>query len=307
MSQAEPIEARRLTARRKKRRQRRLAALIAAAVAAVAVLIGLQLGGAFSSPPRSVIADPATPALPRYPIPVPVHDPGPKAAAAAEQIDDGLLTQIPLGLAIAHAGRGAGEVALTFDDGPSSYTLAVLQILARHHEHATFFVTGYAASANPWLLGQIRAGGNAFGDHTVTHSQLLRETPAKRRWELLSTAERVQEVTGVRPSLFRPPYGSSSRAINTMARQLGLLPITWSVDSKDWTRPGVKQIVKTALEGAHPGGIILLHDGGGNREETVQALPMILKALAKRHLRSVTLPYLLNHQAPAHGDLRVQA
>jgi peptidoglycan/xylan/chitin deacetylase (PgdA/CDA1 family) len=307
MSRAEPMEARRLIARRRRRRQRQVAALIAAAVAAVAVLVGLQLGGAFSSPPRALIADPATPSLPRYAIPVPVHDPGPKAAAAAEQLDDGLLAQIPVGLAVGHAGRGAPEVALTFDDGPSSYTLAVLRILAKHHQHATFFVTGYAASANPWLLGQIRAGGNAFGDHTVTHSQLLRETPARRRWELLSTAQRVQEATGVRPTLFRPPYGSSSRAINAMARQLGLLPITWSVDSKDWTRPGVEQIVKTALQGAHPGGIILLHDGGGNREETVEALPLILKALAKRHLRSVTLPNLLNHQAPGHGDLRVQA
>jgi peptidoglycan/xylan/chitin deacetylase (PgdA/CDA1 family) len=92
-----------------------------------------------------------------------------------------------------------------------------------------------------------------------------------------------------------------------MARRLGLLPITWSVDSKDWTRPGVKAIVKRALEGAHPGGIILLHDGGGNREQTVEALPLILKALAKRHLRSVTLPELLNHQPPGHGDLAVQA
>jgi peptidoglycan/xylan/chitin deacetylase (PgdA/CDA1 family) len=307
MSRAEPLEARRGLARQRKRRQQRLVALIGAVIVTVAVLAGLELGGVFSSPPRALIPYPSTTALPAYPIPVPVHDPGPTAANAAERIDDGLLSQIPAGLAVAHAGRGAREVALTFDDGPSPYTLRVLKLLARSHQHATFFVTGYAASANPWLLRQIRAGGNAFGDHTVTHHQLLRETPAKRQWELVSTAQRLEAATGVHPSMFRPPYGSSSRAINTMARRLGMLPITWSVDSKDWTRPGVKAIVKTALAGAHPGGIILMHDGGGDRSETVKALPLILKALAKRHLRSVTLPQLLNAQPPGHGDLVVQA
>jgi peptidoglycan-N-acetylglucosamine deacetylase len=307
MARAEHVEPRRELARRKKRQQRRVAALIAAAIVALVTLAALALGGAFSTPPRTLIANPTLPALPTYAVPIPVHDPGPKTANAAERIDDGLLAQIPAGLAVAHAGRGAREVALTFDDGPSSYTLGVLRLLAKAHQHATFFVTGYAASQNPWLLRQIRAGGNAFGDHTVTHHQLLRETPAKRRWELVSTAQRVEAATGVRPTMFRPPYGSSSRAINTMARRLGLLPITWSVDSKDWTRPGVKQIVKTALSGAHPGGIILMHDGGGDRSETVKALRLILKALKKRHLHSVTLPALLNAQPPGHGDLEVQA
>jgi peptidoglycan-N-acetylglucosamine deacetylase len=307
MSRAEPLEPRRTLARRRKRRQRRLVALLAASLAAVGTLGTLQITGAFRGAPRTLIAAPRSPVLPPLAVPVRAHDPGPRAASAAAQINDGVLAQIPTGLAVAHAGRGARMVALTFDDGPSPYTLRVLRLLARAHQHATFFVTGYAATENPWLLRQIRAGGNAFGDHTVTHHQLIRERPAKRRWELLSTAQRVEAATGVRPTLFRPPYGESSRAINTMARQLGLLPITWSVDSKDWTRPGVKQIVRRALAGAHPGGIILLHDGGGNRLQTVRALPAILRALKKRHLTSVTLPKLLDAQPPGHGDLEVRA
>jgi peptidoglycan-N-acetylglucosamine deacetylase len=307
MSRAEPLEPRRTLARRRKRRQRRLVALFAAAVATVATLGALEIGGVFRGTPRTLVAEPSAPALPTYPVPVRAHDPGPRAATAAARINDGILAQIPTGLAVAHAGRGARMVALTFDDGPSPYTLRVLRLLARAHQHATFFVTGYAATENPWLLRQIRAGGNAFGDHTVTHHQLIRERPAKRRWELLSTAQRVEAATGVRPTLFRPPYGESSRAINMMARQLGLLPITWSVDSKDWTRPGVKQIVRRALVGAHPGGIILLHDGGGNRLQTVRALPAILRALKRRHLTSVTLPKLLDAQPPGHGDLEVRA
>jgi peptidoglycan/xylan/chitin deacetylase (PgdA/CDA1 family) len=307
MSRAEPLEPRRTLARRRKRRQRRVAALLVAALAAVATLGVLDARGVFQGEPRTLIGDPRLPALPVFAVPVQAHDPGPRAATAAAQVDDGVLAQIPSGLAVAHAGHGARMVALTFDDGPSPYTLRVLRLLARAHQHATFFVTGYAASENPWLLRQIRAGGNAFGDHTVTHHQLIRERPAKRRWELISTAQRVEAATGVRPTLFRPPYGESSRSINTMARRLGLLPITWSVDSKDWTHPGVKQIVRRALRGAHPGGIILLHDGGGNRLQTVRALPAILRALKHRHLTSVTLPKLLDAQPPGHGDLEIRA
>jgi peptidoglycan/xylan/chitin deacetylase (PgdA/CDA1 family) len=307
MSRAEPFEPRRVLARQRKRRQRRLVALIVVVVAALATLAVLSIDGAFSSGSTVLISEPEMRALPPFPVPLVAKDPGPAAASAAEQIDDGVLANIPLGLAVAHAGRGAREIALTFDDGPSQYTLPVLRLLARYHMHATFFVTGYAASSHAFQLGQIRAGGHAFGDHTVTHSQLPREKPAKRKWELVSTAERVVGAVKVRPTLFRPPYGESTRAINTMARQLGMLPITWSTDSKDWTRPGVKQIVKTVLAGAQPGAIILMHDGGGDRSETVQALKLILKALKKRHLTSVTLPTLLNAHAPQHGDLVVRA
>jgi peptidoglycan-N-acetylglucosamine deacetylase len=300
-------EPRRDLLRRRKQRQRRLAAIVALLGLAVAALAALQLGGAFDAAPRTVIANPGALELPVYPTPLRTKDPGPAAARAASQIDDGVLDRIPVGLAVAHAGRGKPWIAITFDDGPSRYTLQVLRILARYHQHATFFVTGYASTTNPFLLRQIRASGNAFGDHTVTHTQLTREKPAKRRWEVLSTAERVQGPTGVRPTLFRPPYGESTRVINTMSRELGMLPVTWSTDSKDWMRPGVKKIVANVLRGAVPGGIILMHDGGGDREQTLKALPLILKGLARKHLVSVTLPELLNSQTPEHGDLVVRS
>jgi peptidoglycan/xylan/chitin deacetylase (PgdA/CDA1 family) len=307
MSRAETVAPSRRVARRRKQRKRRLLALAVVVLAALAVLAGLEAGGAFDSASRAVISNPAATKLPVYEAPLTAKDPGPKAARASEQVSDQLLRQIPVGLAVAHAGRGKPWVALTFDDGPSPYTLRVLRLLARHHQHATFFVTGFAATSHDFELHQIRAGGNAFGDHTVTHTQLTRETPARRRWELLSTAERVQGSIGVRPTLFRPPYGESTRKINTLSRQLGMLPITWSLDSKDWMRPGVKKIVANVLRGAVPGAIILMHDGGGNRSETLAALPLILKGLAKKGLISVTLPKLLNSQAPAHGDLVVRS
>jgi peptidoglycan-N-acetylglucosamine deacetylase len=308
MARAAPLDPGRRVLQRRRQRRRRLLALAAGLTAsALAALVALQLGGAFDSGPRTVIEVPSSPKLPVYETPLQTKDPGPAAARAAQQIADGVLNTIPAALLIGHAGRGKPWVALTFDDGPSPYTLRVLRILAKHHEHATFFVTGYAATMFPFQLRQIRASGNAFGDHTVTHGQLTREKPARRRWELLSTAERVQGATGVRPTLFRPPYGESTRAINTMSRDLGLLPVTWSTDSRDWTRPGVKKIVATVLRGARPGAIILMHDGGGDRTQTLKALPLILKGLAKKHLISVTLPKLLNSQPPEHGDLLVRS
>jgi peptidoglycan/xylan/chitin deacetylase (PgdA/CDA1 family) len=308
MARAAPFEpSRRVLQRRRQRRRRLLALAVGLAAIALVAFEALQLGGAFDSGPRTVIDVPSSPKLPVYETPLQTKDPGPAAARAAEQIADGVLNTIPAALLVGHAGRGKPWVALTFDDGPSPYTLRVLRILASHHQHATFFVTGYAATMHPFELRQIRASGNAFGDHTVTHRQLTREKPAKRRWELVSTAERVQGATGVRPTLFRPPYGESTRAINTMSRGLGLLPVTWSTDSKDWMRPGVKKIVATVLRGASPGAIILLHDGGGDRRQTLKALPLILKGLAKKHLISVTLPRLLNSQPPEHGDLLVRS
>jgi peptidoglycan/xylan/chitin deacetylase (PgdA/CDA1 family) len=307
MSRAETIAPSRRVARRRMQRRRRLIALALVVLVALAVVAGLELGGAFDSSSRTVISNPVPAKLPVYEVPLTTKDPGPKAARTSEKISDDLLRQVPIGLAVAHAGRGKPWVALTFDDGPSPYTLRVLRVLAKHHQHATFFVTGFAATSHDFELHQIRVGGNALGDHTVTHTQLTRETPARRRWELLSTAERVQGSIGVRPTLFRPPYGESTRTINTLSRELGMLPITWSLDSKDWTRPGVRKIVANVLEGAVPGAIILMHDGGGNRSETLAALPLILKGLAKKGLISVTLPRLLNSQAPAHGDLVVRS
>jgi peptidoglycan-N-acetylglucosamine deacetylase len=302
MSRAETIAPSRRLARRRQQRKRRLIAFaIVVVVLALAVLGVLEVSGAFDAGPRTVISNPTAAKLPIYQVPLTTKDPGPAAARAAEEIDDGLLSKVPVGLAVAHAGRGKPWVALTFDDGPSAYTLRVLRVLAKHHQHATFFVTGYAATSHAFELKQIRASGNAFGDHTVTHTQLTRETPARRRWELLSTAERVQGAVAVRPTLFRPPYGESTRVINTMSRELGMVPVTWSTDSKDWMRPGVKKIVANVLRGAVPGGIILMHDGGGDRTQTVAAIAKIVKRLRAKHYRFVTVPELLRDDPPPAG------
>lgn len=266
-----------------------------AIAAIVAMLVGLGVPGANAAP--SAEPQPGTTGLAEQTY----------EANLAAHVSGAVVTKIPVGLAVAHAGRGARMVALTFDDGPSSYTPEVLAALAKAHQHATFFVTGKSASQYPDMLRRIVAGGDTFGDHTVTHAQLVREDTARRIWELGSTAQRVAAVTGVKLTLFRPPYGQSNPEINTLSRRLGLLPITWSIDTRDWSRPGVAAIVATALGGVGPGDIILMHDGGGDRSETVAALPQILRVLAQRRLESVTVPELLNAQAPTRNDLKVCA
>jgi peptidoglycan/xylan/chitin deacetylase (PgdA/CDA1 family) len=108
----------------------------------------------------------------------------------------------------------------------------------------------------------------------------------------------VERATGINPRFFRPPYGATGPAVNRLGRTLGMVPVLWSVDSRDWQMPGTKAIVRRVLANVKPGSIVLMHDGGGDRQETLRALPTILRALKKRHLQPVTLSQLLAHVPP---------
>ena len=229
-------------------------------------------------------------------------------ANLAAHVSGSVFAKIPPGLAVAHAGRGAREVALTFDDGPSTLHApgarrpregrAARDVL--RHRSGRERVPRHAAAHRR------RAATPSAITPSPTHSSSAR-TPPGARGSSPPPRSGCTRRPVVHVKLFRPPYGQSSTDINTLSRQLGLLPVTWSVDTRDWSRPGVSAIVATALRGVGPGDIILMHDGGGDRSETVAALPIILRALAKLHLTSVTLPELLNAQAPTHGDLEVCA
>jgi peptidoglycan/xylan/chitin deacetylase (PgdA/CDA1 family) len=196
-------------------------------------------------------------------------------------------------------------VALTFDDGPSAYTSAVLARLRRVGAHATFFVVGRAVRARPATVAATVAAGQELGDHTYSHGDMRREQRRVRADELLATLALVRQATHGRgaPVLFRPPYGSTSIPINEQARALGLLPVVWTVDTRDWAGLSTAQIVQRALAGARPGAIILMHDGGGDRSRTVAALPAILRGLRRRHLVSVTVARLLRAAPPRDADL----
>jgi peptidoglycan/xylan/chitin deacetylase (PgdA/CDA1 family) len=211
----------------------------------------------------------------------------------------GLRAALPATEGVTHGNPAIRMVALTFDDGPSGRTPAILGVLANHHAHATFFVVGRSTRGMEPVLRRIAATGNELADHTYSHADLLAlREPAQRR-QLQWTRGLVARATGVQPRFFRPPYGATGPAVNRLGRSLGLIPVLWSVDSRDWQLPGTKAIVRRVLASVRAGSIVLLHDGGGDRRETLRALPAILRALQRRHLKVVTLSRLFASPPPA--------
>ena len=186
-----------------------------------------------------------------------------------------------------HGPRGRRLVALTFDDGPSPYTPAVLRTLRRARAHATFFVVGlHIAGREPTLRHAVGAG-HELGDHSWDHP------PLPSHWQLRRTGDALRRATGARPCVFRPPYGLVDRRLRRSAASLGMSVVGWDVDTSDWSGLRPKQIARHVLRSIHPGSIVLMHDGGGVRARTVKALPRILRGLRRRHYRTATVSRLL--------------
>jgi peptidoglycan/xylan/chitin deacetylase (PgdA/CDA1 family) len=175
-------------------------------------------------------------------------------------------------------------LALTFDDGPDPYwTPRVLRLLAIAHVHATFCVVGREVAKHPELVRAIVNGGHTLCNHTWHHDeQLASRTPAVLRAELARTQAAVRRAAGVTPRLFRAPGGAWSPAVEREARRQGMTPLKWSVDPRDWTRPGARDIAVRVLGGLRPGAIVLLHDGGGERAQTLKALKFLLIRLTRQ-------------------------
>ena len=162
------------------------------------------------------------------------------------------------------------DVAITFDDGPGPYTPAVLSVLEANHVQATFFEIGKMLRYfGPSTEREIR-DGDVIGDHTQTHPMMAQLPAREQREQLFEPLARIEILGGPRPTLFRPPYGSFNATTFRELRSLHLLMVLWSTDTDDYEQPGVAAIVQKALEGAHPGAIILMHDAGGTRTETVK-------------------------------------
>lgn len=189
-------------------------------------------------------------------------------------------------------------IALTFDDGPwPNTTPSVLDILKENHIKATFFVIGQNLKRFPSIAKQIVVDGNAIGNHTWHHwrGQMDELTAAN---EIETTSALIYKTTGVKTLLFRPPNGYLYNGLADYARQRKQVVVMWSIDSGDWRNHGISvdKLVNHVLERARPGAIVLMHDGGGNRSLTVQALPQIIQKLTEQGYKFVTVPELLQMQ-----------
>ncbi|MEA2298144.1 MAG: peptidoglycan-N-acetylglucosamine deacetylase [Solirubrobacteraceae bacterium] len=192
-------------------------------------------------------------------------------------------------------------MALTFDDGPSGFTPQILRILEHRRVHATFFVIGEQVAAHPDLLRRALADGDMVGNHTWTHADMTQLPAAVERRQILLTSEAIRQATGWRTCLWRAPYGAVGGRIEGLARSLGLISVQWDTDPQDFTMPPVAAILRRVLHGnpadpdpgVHPGAIVLMHDGGGDRSHTVAALPRLIDGLRARGYRFVTVAELL--------------
>jgi peptidoglycan/xylan/chitin deacetylase (PgdA/CDA1 family) len=182
---------------------------------------------------------------------------------------------------------GSGEVALTFDDGPSPFTAQVLDVLKKNHVRATFFLCGENAERYPELVRRIRAEGHQIGNHTYSHPYLYMMSEARIASEIDRTQDVLEKITGARPTLFRPPFGVRWFSLWPLLRERGLTMVLWSDRGYDG-RLDADGIAKTTLDQLTPGAIILLHDGfethapsDVDRAATVRALPAIISGVRK--------------------------
>ncbi len=197
---------------------------------------------------------------------------------------------------VAHrSGPPRREVAIGFDDGPAPDTSRFVKMLEAARVRATFFMIGREVSAayRSVMLRELR-DGDVLGDHTFTHPALTRV--ADVREQLQRTIGVIRSLTGYTPCVFRPPYGDYDANVLQTARSLGLATVLWNVDPTDWAQPPTQTIVSRVLEQVQPGSIIISHDGGGPRGNTLAAYPRIFAALRRRGLRIVTIPELLGYR-----------
>ncbi len=191
-------------------------------------------------------------------------------------------------------------VALTFDDGPNEpYSTRVLDVLQREHVHATFFLIGQNARRYPATVARIVRDGHVVGNHSDTHPSGYALKPERWLQQDVDTAEEsIHAAGGVYPSLFRPPQGLRSPWLMNVLKQDSLTAVTWDDAPRDWDPHPASELVRRTLAQAHPGAIILLHDGmnltpHADQSETVKALPQIIEGLRARGYRFCTVPELI--------------
>lgn len=195
----------------------------------------------------------------------------------------------------AKLGSRQKAIALTFDDGPwPESTVKILDILKKNKIKATFFMVGRYLKVYPDLGKKVAADGHAIGNHTWNHRYFKYSQPAAAK-EIDRTTSLIEEVTGIKVTMFRPPGGILTNGLAAYAHKKKYTVVMWSADSLDW-RNSMQSLKRNVLRQANSGGIVLMHDGGGNRSNTVIALPSIITDLKKQGYKFVTVPELLQIQ-----------
>lgn len=250
------------------------------------------LGGCNSAPQSQTGANgesganAQTLALAPTPTATPRPTPTPDGQAIPAWAQSRVLNEVPVK-------KGDKVFALTFDDGPwPTYTRQILKILKEHDVKATFFMVGSVVREYPQIAREVKAAGHAIGNHSWSHPSRPRDAVG----EIRKTDAALRDLGVSKTTLFRPPYGMLKNGLAKQAMKDKQVVLIWSADSNDWKRPGANRIANAILNQATPGGIALMHDGGGAREGTVAALPRIISELKERGYKLVTVPELLKHR-----------
>ena len=186
--------------------------------------------------------------------------------------------------------RSRKVVALTFDDGPSTYTESFLDVLRDKHARGTFFEVGQEVAGRAETMRRILREGGEIGNHTTHHGFY------PGYWDLAATNALIRSATHFKPCLFRPPGGAVNSSVVSAAGDAGMRTVLWDVDPSDWSKPGSGAVYSRIVGAARPGSIILMHDGGGDRSGTLAAMPRIIDTLRGRGYRFATVTELLGQR-----------
>lgn len=199
---------------------------------------------------------------------------------------------------------GRKLVALTFDDGPAaSYTESYLEIMNKYGVHATFFNLGQNLEEYPDLAKKIIEQGSEVMSHTYQHQELTTLDAESLQSELSNTFSDISSLLGVNTTCFRPPYGSFNESSWLNSGGKASVSVLWNLDSEDWRRAGADSIVSKSTSGVFNGAIILMHDGGGDRSQDVEALPRIIETLQAEGYEFVTVSELMKSDSSIPEDI----
>jgi peptidoglycan-N-acetylglucosamine deacetylase len=249
---------------------RKLAAIFATGAAA-ALVVGSLIAMALvhENPPKPTAASSVSTSV--TPTTTPTNEPSDEPTNTPSRTPDTTAGSPAADPTAAAAAGNKKVVFFSFDDGPDPYwTPKVLAVLQKYGAHATFFELGTMQAAHPGLREQLLAAGNTIGSHSISHPQLTAITAAKRHHEIFD---------GPQSKCFRPPYGASNPKVRADIKAAGMVQVLWDVDPRDWARPGVNAIYSNIMHHAQRRNIVLMHDGGGDRSQTVAALDKALQSL----------------------------